>query len=77
VRPSSCFPKFGNFTIDLCQNCPNMVAGSNDCGFYVMGYILFYQCDEGSLRSDIEAVRTNLPFNSTVGPWQHMEQRYN
>ncbi|XP_035817880.1 uncharacterized protein [Zea mays] len=59
VRPSTCFPKFGNFTIDLCPNCPNMAAGSNDCGFYVMGYILFYQCDEGSLRSDIEAGNTS------------------
>lgn len=77
VRPRTCFPKFGNFTIDLCPNCPNMAAGSNDCGFYVMGYILFYQCDEGSLRSDIEAVRTNLPVNSIVGTRQHMEQRYN
>jgi hypothetical protein len=77
VRPRTSFPKFGNFTIDLCLNCPNMAAGSNDCGFYVMCYILFYQCDEGSLRSDIEAVRTNLPVNSIVGTRQHMENRYN
>jgi hypothetical protein len=37
VRPRSCFPKFGNFAIDLSPNCPTMEAGSNDCGFYVMG----------------------------------------
>jgi hypothetical protein len=53
-----------------------MAAGSNDCGFYVMGYILFYECDEGSLRSDIEAVRTNLPVNSIFGTMQHMVQMY-
>jgi hypothetical protein len=76
VRPRTCFPKFGNFAIDLCPNCPNMAAGSNDCGFYVMGYILFYECDKGSLRSDIEAVRTNLPVNSIFGTMQHMVQIY-
>ncbi|KAL5647894.1 hypothetical protein ACJX0J_042249, partial [Zea mays] len=73
----TCFPKFGNFAIDLCPNCPNMAAGSNECGFYVMGYILFYECNEGSLRSDIEAVRTNLPVNSIVGTRQHMVHMYN
>jgi hypothetical protein len=53
-----------------------MAAGFNDYGFYVMGYILFYECDEGSLRSDIEAVRTNLPVNSIFGTMQHMVQMY-
>jgi hypothetical protein len=77
VRPRTCFPKFGNFAIDLCPNCPNMAAGSNDCGFYVMGYILFYDCVEVSLRSDIEAVRTNLSVNSIVGTKQHMVHMYN
>jgi hypothetical protein len=43
----------------------------------IQRHVLFYQCDEGSLRSDIEAVRTNLPVNSIVGTRQHMEQRYN
>jgi hypothetical protein len=42
-----------------------------------MGYILFYECDEGSLRSDIEAIRTNLPVNSIVGTRQHMVRMYN
>jgi hypothetical protein len=68
VRPRSCFPKFSNFTIDLSPNCPTMEAGSNDCGFYIMGYILFYDCIEGSLRSGIEAVRTNLSVHFIVGP---------
>ena len=76
VRPRTCFPKFGNFTIDLCPNCPNMAAGSNDCGFYVMGYILFYDCVEGSLWSDIEAIRTNLSVHFIVGPKQHMVHMY-
>jgi hypothetical protein len=68
VRPRSCFPKFGNFAIDLSPNCPTMEAGSNDCGFYVMGYILFYDCIEVSLRSDIQAVRANLLVHFIVGP---------
>jgi hypothetical protein len=75
--PRTCFPKFGNFTIDLCPNCPNMAVGSNDCGFYVMGYILFYDCVEGSLRSDIEAVRIILSVNSIVGTRQYMVHMYN
>jgi hypothetical protein len=76
VGPRTCFPKFGNFAIDLSPNCPTMAAGSNDCGFYDMGYILFYDCVEGSLRSDIEAVRTNLSVNFIVGPKQHMVHMY-
>jgi hypothetical protein len=76
VRPRTCFPKFGNFAIDFSPNCPTMAARSNDCGFYVMGYILFYDCVEGSLRSDIEAVCTNLSVNFIVGPKQHMVHMY-
>jgi hypothetical protein len=68
VRPRSCFPKFGNFAIDLSPNCPTMEAGSNDCGFYVMGYILFYDCIEGSVKSYIQPVSTNLSFRFIIGP---------
>jgi hypothetical protein len=67
-RPRSCFPKFGNFAIDLPPIYPTMEAGSNDCGFYVIRYIHYYDCIEGSFKSYIQPVRTNLSFRFIVGP---------
>jgi hypothetical protein len=60
VRPRSCFPKFGNFAIDIPPNWPTMEAGSNDCGFFVMRYIHYYDCIDGYVKSYIQSVHTNL-----------------
>ena len=34
ARPDSSLPKFGNYKIGLLPNCPTMLPGSNDCGFF-------------------------------------------
>jgi hypothetical protein len=45
-----------------------MEAGANDCGFYVMRYIHYYDCIEGPDKSYIQPVRTNLSFRFIIGP---------
>ncbi|KAL5647241.1 hypothetical protein ACJX0J_041596, partial [Zea mays] len=54
VRPNSRIPKFGNFPIDMPPMCPTMIAGSNDCGFFVMRYIQYYDYMDGSIKQFIQ-----------------------
>jgi hypothetical protein len=54
VRPNSRIPKFGNFPIDMPPMCPTMKAGSNDCGFFVMRYIQYYDYMDGSIKAYIQ-----------------------
>ena len=56
VRPNSRIPKFGNFPIDMPPMCPTMIAGSNDCGFFVMRYIQYYDHTDGSIKQFIKRV---------------------
>jgi hypothetical protein len=56
VRPNSRIPKFGNFPIDMPPVCPTMIAGSNDCGFFVMRYIQYYDYMDGSIKQYIQRV---------------------
>jgi hypothetical protein len=39
ARPDSSLPKFGNYKIELLPNCPTMLPGSNDCGFFVANFL--------------------------------------
>jgi hypothetical protein len=65
VCPKASFPKFGNFLIDMPPNCPTMKTGSNDCGFYVMRYIKYYDHMAGAITSYIQPVSddTNAIFH--------------
>jgi hypothetical protein len=51
VCPNAAFPKFGNFPMDMPSNCPTMRTGSNDCGFFVMSYMKFYDHIAGVITS--------------------------
>src|SRR5688572_19095970 len=51
VCPNADFPKFGNFPLDMPSNCPTMRTGSNDCGFFVMSYMKFYDHNAGVISS--------------------------
>jgi hypothetical protein len=56
VWPNSRIPKFGNFPIDMPPMCPTMINGSNDCGFFVMRYIQYYDYMDGSIKQYIQRV---------------------
>jgi hypothetical protein len=56
ARPKSTIPKFGNFKIGLVKDCPTMPVGSNDCGFFVTRFIIFYEYAEGYMRDEIDTV---------------------
>jgi hypothetical protein len=56
VYPKASFPKFGNFPIDMPPNCPTMKIGSNDCGFYIMRYIKYYDHMAGAITSYTQPV---------------------
>jgi hypothetical protein len=58
VRPRSNLPRFDNFPIDMAPNCPTMKAGSNDCGFFAMRYIQYYDYMDGAINVVIDSVRT-------------------
>jgi hypothetical protein len=36
--------------------CPTMIAGSNDCVFFVMRYIQYYDYMDGSIKQYIQTV---------------------
>jgi competence transcription factor ComK len=51
VCPNAAFTKFGNFPMDMPSNCPTMRTRSNDCGFFVMSYMKFYDHNAGVITS--------------------------
>ncbi|XP_020407202.1 uncharacterized protein [Zea mays] len=55
VRPRSNLPRFDNFPIDMAPNCPTMKAGSNDCGFFAMRYIQYYDYMDGAINVVIDS----------------------
>lgn len=72
VWPNSCFPKFGNFPIDMPPKCPTMKAGSNDCGFFVMRYIQYYSYTDGSTKAFIQPVRKiQMLIQYSLSPHQY------
>jgi hypothetical protein len=64
VFPKASFPKFGNFLIDMPPNFPTMKTRSNDCCFYAMRYIKYYDHMAGAITSYIQQVSeyTNVIF---------------
>jgi hypothetical protein len=56
ARLKSMLPKFGNFKIDIVKDCPTMRVGSNDCGFFVTRFIIFYEYAEGYMPDEIDTV---------------------
>jgi hypothetical protein len=56
ARLKAMLSKFGNFKIDLVKDCPTMPVGSNDCGFFVTRYIIFYEYTEGYMPGEIDTV---------------------
>jgi hypothetical protein len=56
ARPDSSLPKFGNYKIGLLPNCPTMLPGSNDCGFFVANFLRCYDFDDGDLSEFVVPV---------------------
>jgi hypothetical protein len=56
ARPKSTLPKFVNFKINLVKYCPTMPVGSNDCGFFVTTFIIFYEYAYGYMPDEIDPV---------------------
>jgi hypothetical protein len=57
VRPRSPLPAFWNYPIELPTNCPTMKVGSNDCGFFVMRYMQYYDYMDGAINVVIDPVQ--------------------
>jgi hypothetical protein len=57
IWPRSALPAFWNYPIELPTNCPTMRAGSNDCKFFVMRYIQYYDYMDGAINVVIDPVR--------------------
>jgi hypothetical protein len=57
ARPDSSLPKFGNYKIGLLPNCPIMLPGSNDCGFFVANFFRCYDFDDGDISEFVVLVR--------------------
>ncbi|KAG0514316.1 hypothetical protein BDA96_10G180300 [Sorghum bicolor] len=59
ARPDSWIPKFGNYKCELLHDIHKQRIGSNDCGFYCMWYMEYYDANTAkvlwpySLRSDV------------------------
>jgi hypothetical protein len=56
ARSKAMLPKFGNFKIDLVKDCPTMPVGSNDYGFFVTRFIIFYEYTEGYMPDEIDTI---------------------
>jgi hypothetical protein len=56
ARPDSSLSKFGNYKIGLLPNCPTMLRGSNDCGFFVANFFRCYDFDDGDISEFVVPV---------------------
>ena len=68
VRPNIGIPNFEKWDIELAENIPTMKNLSNDCGFYVMRYMQFYDPMRAVMTRNIQQVcpLTTLIFKSTM-----------
>jgi hypothetical protein len=49
ARLDSNLSKFGNYKIGILPNCPTMLPGSNDYGFFVANFFRCYDFDDGDI----------------------------
>jgi hypothetical protein len=47
------------------SNCPTMRTGSNDCGFYVMSYMKYYDHNSGVITSYTQPVSDYAKYLSS------------
>jgi hypothetical protein len=49
VRPDAGIPRFSNYKYEMVHNIPKQWLGSNDCAFYAMWYMEYYNADHGTV----------------------------